>query len=236
MLDFRNLCKIASPEFTRTHTHAHTRTNQEPSLSMYSSLSYVSRCTFWCSAITCPIPCINVCYFLLSCVILSSAASVLFNSARKCNGTCFSNILSVACLYSVCFPFIFHLFSFAQDSFLLMCLLLSYIYSFSLINSSIFDLWFLFSLSSVVVTKIVLSFFSRSCLYIFFPPFLRTTLSSPPLLPRLLPRSTVPPLLRRNGHPFLLAFVTHSCVLLWRFTVDVPSHPSSRHLTTELAL
>jgi hypothetical protein len=94
----------------------------------------------------------------------------------------------------------------------------------------------LFAFSSVV-TKIVLSFFSRCCLDILFLPVLRTLL----FLPRPLPHpgcSTAPlfPLiLRRNGHPSLLAFVTHSYILLWHFTVDVPSHPASLHLTTELS-
>ena len=171
---------------------------------------------------------------------MSFATSVLFNSTHQWNGTCFCNtrMISVACLYSVCFPFIFHFFSFQisrpPNSFLLMRLLLSFIYPFSIINSSIFDVWFLFPFSSVVVTKIVLSFF----LYIVYTFSSRLSYAHFSLFlpPGCFPSPLYPHILRRNGHPFLLAFVTHSCVLLWHFTVDVPSHPASRHLTTELSL
>ena len=169
---------------------------------------------------------------------MSSAVSVLFNSTRQCNGTCFRNMLSVDCLHSVCFPFIFNFFSFPlsrpPNSFLLMCLLLSYIYPFSIINSSIFDAWFLFSFCC----------HHQNCAVIFLsilfihslPAFLKYIILSPPHHPGCPTAPLYPLFLHRNGHPFLLAFVTHSYVLSWHFTGDVPSHPASRHLITELSL
>lgn len=103
----------------------------------------------------------------------------------------------------------------------LQCLLLSYIYSFFIINSSIFYVWVLFSFCSVVVTKMCCHF-SLDTVYTLSSrrSYVHYSFSPPGCSPR-------------NGHPFLLAFVTHSCILLWHFTFDDPSHSASRHLTTE---
>ena len=99
---------------------------------------------------------------------------------------------------------------------LFFCLLLSYIYPFSIINSSIFDVWFLFSFSSVVVNRIVLSSFSR---YVYTVSSRRSDVHyslfpAPP--PGCSPALFCPHFLCRNGPPilngicntFLYTFVT----------------------------
>jgi hypothetical protein len=150
-------------------------------------------------------------------------------------------LLSVACLYSVCVPFSFLLiptFSFSPCKFISVNMFASFIYfSFFHYKFFCFDVCFCFP-SSIVVTKIVLSFFSRFFSYILFPPFSRTLFSLPrPSAPDAAPHHSYLLFLRRNGHPFLLAFVIHSCLLLCHFTVDVPSHHSTfRHCTAELLL